>query len=347
MANSEPGSESAPPKSSNEIFLYLGDGLESGETGQLSQDEKVKDVGVVVDSTRDKETICDTGVSLNKNGILLTEAILVPDSKIPRRQTSVMFKLDDSNQESSDNEYHSNTAAQQHSNHNDDKSTGDSLRTHGSTVLSAQQSVDTQQTSQLLEETNKASQTPPSNVSKTDGSSAKKLSKSSKKGNRQGNSLVKVLSHHLSDRETSSSYVEDDDVSASNLHRFFNLRKLRGFTGSGNSNRSSKSTASRNRFRREKHMTMMLLSVTAAFLLSWVPPWFIYMTFIYKIPVFSDPILARVAHRHLDRIHLVSFVANPIIYYTFNPTFRTKAKELLRCLCCCCCRKRDAGESQG
>ncbi|XP_059158189.1 uncharacterized protein LOC131942370 [Physella acuta] len=99
--------------------------------------------------------------------------------------------------------------------------------------------------------------------------------------------------------------------------------------GSKTSKGSGKSASSRRRFGREKQMTLMLLSVTAAFLLSWIPPWVLYMFSFYGSRDSLDPLLDHVLFKHLATLNLVNFVANPIIYYCFNPSFRSKVKTLL------------------
>ncbi|KAH9503556.1 hypothetical protein Btru_068183 [Bulinus truncatus] len=127
------------------------------------------------------------------------------------------------------------------------------------------------------------------------------------------------------------SVVEEDRDAYGDLATAIFLSKLRRGRdqGSKTSKSSVKSSGSRRRFAKERQMTYMLLCVTIAFLLSWIPPWIIYMTNFYASLEDLDPVLDRIIFKHLVTIQLVNFVVNPIIYYVFNPTFRSKVKDLI------------------
>ncbi|KAI8790596.1 5-hydroxytryptamine receptor [Biomphalaria glabrata] len=127
------------------------------------------------------------------------------------------------------------------------------------------------------------------------------------------------------------SAVEEDKDAYGDLATAIFLSKLRRGRehGSKTSKSSVKSSGSRRRFAKERQMTYMLLCVTIAFLLSWIPPWIIYMTSFYASTEGLDPLLDRVIFKQLTTIQLVNFVVNPIIYYVFNPTFRSKVVDLI------------------
>ncbi|BFZ19684.1 hypothetical protein BsWGS_22723 [Bradybaena similaris] len=124
------------------------------------------------------------------------------------------------------------------------------------------------------------------------------------------------------DADDSSEFFTDVAASPSAVRRI----RMTCSRISVRSKSSVKSTASSKiRFARERQITMMLLSVTAAFLLSWVPPWTMYMTCLYGPLEYSQSALIQ----YLETIHLLNFVASPVIYFTFNPTFRSKVSQLL------------------
>ncbi|CAL1547219.1 unnamed protein product, partial [Lymnaea stagnalis] len=102
------------------------------------------------------------------------------------------------------------------------------------------------------------------------------------------------------------SELGDDEEALSDMATTIFLAKLRRHRsqGSKTSKSSVKSTGSRRRFARERQMTLMLLSVTAAFLLSWVPPWVIYMVSFYGPSYADSPVLEHVLFRHLTTVQL-------------------------------------------
>ncbi|BFZ13395.1 hypothetical protein BsWGS_16434 [Bradybaena similaris] len=95
-----------------------------------------------------------------------------------------------------------------------------------------------------------------------------------------------------------------------------------------------KSLPTGSRCNRERQMTLMLASVTAAFLLSWLPPWVFHILWYYGPIENSQSFVVW----YTSKIYLIIYAINPIIYYNFNQSFRSKVRHLLeqifkRCYC--------------
>ncbi|GFR90246.1 orexin receptor type 2 [Elysia marginata] len=136
------------------------------------------------------------------------------------------------------------------------------------------------------------------------------------------------------DSESGGDEIEEDMPTGSFMKRWRSQvrRKARGRERKGltSSGKSMCSTTGK-RFARERQITFMLISVTLTFLLSSAPSWAVWVAVLWEPRAMSVGLTSRIIVVATVGVYLLNFISSYFIFYAFNPSFRRKCRDLLRC----------------